>query len=46
MTERYAHLTADMKHEAVKRLSGIIPPCVEMATGPTTGPTDAHPRVH
>ena len=46
MTERYAHLTAGMKHEAVRRLSGIIPSCVEMPTGPTTGPTDTHPRVH
>jgi len=46
MTERYAHLTADMKHEAVQRLSWIIPPCVEIATDPLTIPTDTHPRVH
>src|SRR3989442_5393415 len=41
MTARYAHLTADIKHAAVRRLTGLVP---ALADTTTDHPTDRAPH--
>ena len=43
MTRRYAHIDADMKHAAVRGLSGLIPPVTTETMTETSAPKATTP---